>query len=209
MQISLLYSKKVDGQAFKSAEVQMSAGEFSHGPDFSTKILFLRLALERMQWVPVFSNFFAPLTLQIWTFYFCSLKWRTFGFYSKALLSVRYCQVLLRSSFLPKCQPEILRISALPSNKLSGQKFLKSLVGILRETMTSKIHSEFNWPLRKFVTDLWPISHLKLGSLEKTIVCLEAVIFCRKNYDICYEWLCHFFYRNGPKKCYGRKLIFR
>ena len=65
MQISLLYSKKVDGQAFKSAEVQMSAGEFSHGPDFSTKILFLRLALERIQWVPAFSNFFAPLTLDI------------------------------------------------------------------------------------------------------------------------------------------------
>ena len=43
----------------------MSAGEFSHGPDFGTKILFLRLALERMQWVPAFSNFFAPLTLDI------------------------------------------------------------------------------------------------------------------------------------------------
>ena len=29
----------------------------------------------------------------------------------------------MRSSFLTKCQPKITRISALPSNKLSGQKF--------------------------------------------------------------------------------------
>ena len=43
----------------------------------------------------------------------------------------------MRSSFLPKCQPNILRISALPSNKLPGQKSLKCLVGILGETMTS------------------------------------------------------------------------
>ena len=31
---------------------------------------------------------------------------------------------------------------------LLGQKSLKCLVGILGETMTSKIHSEFNWPLK-------------------------------------------------------------
>ena len=42
----------------------------------------------------------------------------------------------MRSSFLPKCQPNILRISALPSNKLQRQK---SLIFF--------IHSEFNWPL--------------------------------------------------------------
>ena len=53
----------------------------------------------------------------------------------------------MRSSFLPKCQPKIWRISALPSNKLPGQKSFKFLVGILGETMTSKIHSECNWPL--------------------------------------------------------------
>ena len=49
--------------------------------------------------------------------------------------------------FLPKCQPKITKISALPSNKLSGQKSSKCLVGILGKTMTSKIHSDFNWPL--------------------------------------------------------------
>ena len=49
----------------------------------------------------------------------------------------------MRSSFLP----EITRISALPSNQLPGQKSEKFLVGILGETMTSQIHSEFNWPL--------------------------------------------------------------
>ena len=38
-------------------------------------------------------------------------------------------------------------ISALPSNKLPGQKSEKCLVCILGETMTSWIHSEFNWPL--------------------------------------------------------------
>ena len=44
---------------------------------------------------------------------------------------------VMNLSFLPKCQPKILRISALPSNKLPGQKSLKFLVGILGETMTS------------------------------------------------------------------------
>ena len=43
----------------------------------------------------------------------------------------------MRSSFLPECQPKVLRISALPSNKLQGLKSLKFLVGILGETMTS------------------------------------------------------------------------
>ena len=55
----------------------------------------------------------------------------------------------MRSSFLLKSQPKITGISALPSNKLPGQKSFKFLVGILEETMTSKIHSEFNWPLPK------------------------------------------------------------
>ena len=32
--INLLYSKKTDGQAFNSGEVQKSAEEFSHGLDF-------------------------------------------------------------------------------------------------------------------------------------------------------------------------------
>ena len=94
----------------------------------------------------------------------------------------------MRSSFLPKCQPKNLRISALEvyyfkvstkesvssckknidslfvltwewtyrefpvsytgfgfavCSKLTGQKSLKILVGILEETMTSYIHSEF------------------------------------------------------------------
>ena len=53
----------------------------------------------------------------------------------------------MRSSFLPKCRPKITKISALPSSKLPGQKSLNFLVGILGETMTSWIHSEFNWPL--------------------------------------------------------------
>ena len=35
----------------------------------------------------------------------------------------------------------------LKSNKLPGQKSFKFMVGILWEMMTSKIHSEFNWPL--------------------------------------------------------------
>ena len=55
----------------------------------------------------------------------------------------------MRSLFLPKCQPKIWRISALPSNKLPGHKSLKFLVGILGETMTSSIHSEFNLPLTR------------------------------------------------------------
>ena len=33
---------------------------------------------------------------------------------------------------------------------LVGQKYLKILVGILGETMTSQIHSEFKWPLKMF-----------------------------------------------------------
>ena len=53
----------------------------------------------------------------------------------------------MRSLFLPKCQPKISQISALPSNKPPGQKSEKFLVGILGEMMTSEIHSEFNWPL--------------------------------------------------------------
>ena len=52
----------------------------------------------------------------------------------------------MRSSFLPKCQPKFLRISVLPSNELPGQKSLEFSVGILGETMTSWIHSEFYWP---------------------------------------------------------------
>ena len=58
----------------------------------------------------------------------------------------------MRSSFLPKCQLKISRISALPSNKLPGQKSFKFLVGILGETMTSQIYSEFNWPLVVYLT---------------------------------------------------------
>jgi hypothetical protein len=50
----------------------------------------------------------------------------------------------MRSSFLPKSQPKITKIFALPSNKLPRQKSLKFLVGILEEMMTSKIHSELN-----------------------------------------------------------------
>ena len=72
----------------------------------------------------------------------------------------------MRSSFFPKCKPKITRISALP-NKQGSQQFLwwffgeyrqffwlwslfvgqKFLVCSLGETMTSSIHSEFNWPL--------------------------------------------------------------
>ena len=63
----------------------------------------------------------------------------------------------MRSSFLPKCQPKITKIIALPSNKLPGQKSLKFLVGILGETMTSWIHSEFNWPLSCPNQPLFPI----------------------------------------------------
>ena len=51
----------------------------------------------------------------------------------------------------PKYQPKIWRISALPSNKRPGQKSFKFLVGILGETMTSSIHSEFNWPLTIYI----------------------------------------------------------
>ena len=48
--------------------------------------------------------------------------------------------------------------SALPANKLPGQKSFKYLVGILGEAMTSWIHSEFNWPLK----DSWyPRAHKK------------------------------------------------
>ena len=55
----------------------------------------------------------------------------------------------MRSSFLQKYWPKITEISVLPSNKLPGQKSETFLVGILGETMTSKIHSEFNWPLNE------------------------------------------------------------
>ena len=60
----------------------------------------------------------------------------------------------MRSSFLPKCQPKIGKMSVLPSNKLSGQKSFQFLVAILGETMISYIHSEFNWPL-DVTTVIW------------------------------------------------------
>ena len=41
----------------------------------------------------------------------------------------------MRSSFLPKCQPKIWRISALPSNKHPGQKSFKFLVWIMNITI--------------------------------------------------------------------------
>ena len=68
---------------------------------------------------------------------------------------------------------------------------------------------------RKFVIDLWLISHLKLGSLEKTVSSLIALwfvlrqpFFCRKNYII-NEWqvMSFFFYKNGPKRSYDDKLF--
>ena len=37
LKINLLYSKKVYGEAFWNAEVQKSAGEFSHGLDIKSK----------------------------------------------------------------------------------------------------------------------------------------------------------------------------
>ena len=35
LKINILYSKKADGQAFKSAEMEKSARNFSHGLDLS------------------------------------------------------------------------------------------------------------------------------------------------------------------------------
>ena len=53
-------------------------------------------------------------------------------FFSIFVLKVSWIQnKFMRSSFLPKFQPKIPNISALPSNKLPGQK------SIFRETMTS------------------------------------------------------------------------
>ena len=70
--------------------------------------------------------------------------WRVLieGFLWGALLEITFVEPflvvkLMRSSFHPKYQPKILRISALPSNKLPGQKSLKFLVGILGEMMKS------------------------------------------------------------------------
>ena len=34
LKINILYSKKADGQAFRSAEMEKSARNFSHGLDF-------------------------------------------------------------------------------------------------------------------------------------------------------------------------------
>ena len=64
--------------------------------------------------------------------------------------NLRFSQIqneFMRSSFLPKCQPKILRLSALEVYQRVAQKSLKILVGILGEMMTSKIYSEFNRPL--------------------------------------------------------------
>ena len=44
----------------------------------------------------------------------------------------------MRSSIPPKCQPKITRVSAIPSDKLPGQKSWQLLVGILGENMTHK-----------------------------------------------------------------------
>ena len=49
----------------------------------------------------------------------------------------------MRSLFLPKCQPKITKISALPSKKNSWAEILV----IFGWHFGRNIHSEFNWPL--------------------------------------------------------------
>ena len=53
----------------------------------------------------------------------------------------------MKSSFLPKYELKIVRISALQCGHSTGQKSLQQLAHILGETMTSKIHSEIYRPL--------------------------------------------------------------
>ena len=50
----------------------------------------------------------------------------------------------IKSSFLPKYEQKIVRISALTTQGRNPDNFF---VHILGETMTSRIHSEIYWPL--------------------------------------------------------------
>ena len=72
----------------------------------------------------------------------------------------------------------------LPSNKLPGQKSLEFLVGILGETMTSWIHSEFNWPLE--------------GRFSSNCSAQFLIFLC---YFIYKNTLCRSMYRNLEFKC--------
>ena len=86
----------------------------------------------------------------------------------------------MRSSFLPKWQPEIFQISVLPSNKLPGQKSGKCLVGILGETMTKKIHPEFNLNLTD-LTCLFVEFSVFLITIWK--------LFVEHSLELSYDWL--------------------
>ena len=49
LKFNLLYSKESNVQAFRSAELQKSVGEFLHGLDFSYFLRFLTIILMRLQ----------------------------------------------------------------------------------------------------------------------------------------------------------------
>ena len=53
----------------------------------------------------------------------------------------------------PKMPTKNFKVSALPVNKLPGQKSLKLLVGILGETMTSYIHTLVGTGCSKYVEE--------------------------------------------------------
>ena len=89
----------------------------------------------------------------------------------------------MRSSFLPKCQPKITKISALPSNRHLGQKSWQFLVGFLGETMISWIHSEFNWPWKN--VEKPQVYENKNAPLEK----ISTHCFCSSRSTLQKWWL--------------------
>ena len=70
-------------------------------------------------------------------------------------------------------------IHFLSSNKLPGHKSLNFLVGILGETMTSKIYSEFNWPLPGgSFHENWTKLKIPFGTYPPLLFC---DFFCRRS----------------------------
>ena len=89
----------------------------------------------------------------------------------------------MRSLFLPKYRPKIWRVSALPSNKLPGQKFFKFLVGILGETIRDLINPfstqmTFRWKNVK-TRDFCPNCQVKAWQTKKyhQVSALQWIIF--------------------------------
>ena len=61
----------------------------------------------------------------------------------------------MRSSFLPKSQPKFLKISALPSNKLPGQKSLKFWLAFWEKRWPHKIILNSVWPVVLMSEQIW------------------------------------------------------